>query len=263
MNNPEKNLTIDYQTSEKVKINYELGNFLTRIGAFIIDSVFQVLALIVLYIAAIIVFGGTSILYGIRENSGDNIPLIPLIIEVVVIVIMLILILLYHVIFEIILKGRTPGKILLHIHVIQENGQILTAVPAILRNLFRLVDLLPVFYIAGLICMLVHKKNKRIGDLVAGTIVVYAPKIQLPEIKPPDISDSLFNPIKNNLQNIFSQLDKQLIYDYIKNRFEMNYTTLKSVEKKLIQYIEKKTLIPKPVKMKNNQYITMLYNMLS
>jgi hypothetical protein len=56
--------------------------------------------------------------------------------------------------------------------VIQENGQPVTFLTATIRNLFRLLDFLPVFFFLGTVIMFFHAKDKRLGDLAAGTIVV-------------------------------------------------------------------------------------------
>lgn len=79
----------------------------------------------------------------------------------------------YFALFEFIAGGRTPGKMLLGLRVIQENGQSITFLSAFVRNLLRIVDFLPTFYLVGMISCFFHSQHKRIGDLVAGTIVVY------------------------------------------------------------------------------------------
>jgi len=78
----------------------------------------------------------------------------------------------YPIFFEILWKGQTPGKRSLKMRVIQEGGYSLTPQVVIVRNLMRLVDFLPAGYCLGLLVMMVNKRYKRIGDLVAGTIVI-------------------------------------------------------------------------------------------
>lgn len=68
--------------------------------------------------------------------------------------------------------GQTPGKSLRNIVVVNENGSDLGWGGAIARNLLRLVDALPVFYIVGIIVAYASDNNQRIGDLIGNTVVV-------------------------------------------------------------------------------------------
>ena len=79
----------------------------------------------------------------------------------------------YYAIFESIWNGQTPGKRVAHLRVIQESGRPLCIWQAVVRNLMRVVDWLPVFYAVGLASALLSKQNRRLGDFVAGTVVVH------------------------------------------------------------------------------------------
>ena len=78
----------------------------------------------------------------------------------------------YFVLFEFLAAGRTPGKMIIGLRVIQENGQSVTLLSSLLRNLLRIIDLLPLFYLLGMIMIFFQAKHQRIGDLVAGTVVI-------------------------------------------------------------------------------------------
>jgi uncharacterized RDD family membrane protein YckC len=85
----------------------------------------------------------------------------------------------YYTLFEIIWNGQSPGKRIVRIRIIKESGRPITAVEVIGRNLVRAIDMQPFFlYGVGLICMLLNKKNKRLGDFVAGTIAVHDQAIE-------------------------------------------------------------------------------------
>ena len=79
----------------------------------------------------------------------------------------------YFALFEIIWKGQTPGKRVAGIRVIKESGRPINAFEAIGRNLMRAVDFLPGIYGVGLVCMMLNKQSRRLGDFVAGTVVVH------------------------------------------------------------------------------------------
>ena len=77
----------------------------------------------------------------------------------------------YYILFEGLNSGRTPGKILLGIRVVMDTGRPITPAAAVLRNLVRAGEYAALLLPAAL-TMLLHRSNKRLGDLAAGTIVV-------------------------------------------------------------------------------------------
>lgn len=88
----------------------------------------------------------------------------------------------YPVFFEVSRQGRTPGKKWLGIRVVNDDGTPITFGPSLLRNLLRAVDFLPMFYLTGIIASLCNRQFKRLGDLAAGSMVVYdAPPLQQPD----------------------------------------------------------------------------------
>lgn len=78
----------------------------------------------------------------------------------------------YDLLFELLAGGRTPGKRWTGLRVVDRNGGPVRLVPSAVRNLLRLVDMLPGFYLVGTIVVLVSKRNQRLGDLAAGTFVI-------------------------------------------------------------------------------------------
>jgi uncharacterized RDD family membrane protein YckC len=78
----------------------------------------------------------------------------------------------YFVFWEILTGGRSPGKALVGLRVVQRNGLPIELGSSMVRNVFRIVDLLPTSYMVGLISMLVSPSGERLGDHAAGTIVI-------------------------------------------------------------------------------------------
>ena len=76
-------------------------------------------------------------------------------------------------VFEARWGGQTPGKRALGIAVLNDDGTPLRWPGALTRNLLRAADFLPLFYGVGLLAMLANRDFKRLGDLAAGTVVVY------------------------------------------------------------------------------------------
>jgi uncharacterized RDD family membrane protein YckC len=75
--------------------------------------------------------------------------------------------------FEAMWGGQTPGKRLFHLAVLNDDGTPVRWPGALTRNLLRAADFLPFLYGVGLLTMLMNRDFKRLGDLAAGTVVVY------------------------------------------------------------------------------------------
>jgi len=96
----------------------------------------------------------------------------------------------YHLIFETLLNGRSPGKILMHLQVMKRNGKKLSFWDCVLRWIFRLIDSITLGATAILFIAL-SRNAQRLGDLAAGTIVVkHQPHIHLEQLNRYDTTDN-------------------------------------------------------------------------
>lgn len=80
---------------------------------------------------------------------------------------------LYHPVVEVAMHGRTPGKRRVGIRIVTRSGATPGAGAQLVRNAFRLIDSLPVFYGVGLTLMVWTRESLRCGDMAAGTLLVY------------------------------------------------------------------------------------------
>jgi uncharacterized RDD family membrane protein YckC len=78
----------------------------------------------------------------------------------------------YDVLFEVLGGGRTPGKRLTGLRVVRSGGRPITFVRSALRNILRIVDIMPLFYGVGMTAIFITRRNQRLGDLAAGSLVV-------------------------------------------------------------------------------------------
>ena len=92
---------------------------------------------------------------------------------------------LYPIVFELLPGAATPGKRALGLQVMMDTGLPVTPSAAVTRNLLRVADFMPVVYAFGLLSMLLRSDFKRLGDIVAGTLVVHADKVRLAGALPP------------------------------------------------------------------------------
>jgi uncharacterized RDD family membrane protein YckC len=78
----------------------------------------------------------------------------------------------YHPVLEVLMNGRTPGKRFAGIRILTREGDAPRVGALLIRNLFRLIDSLPGFYIVGMVTTLVSQHHVRFGDMAAGTVLV-------------------------------------------------------------------------------------------
>jgi uncharacterized RDD family membrane protein YckC len=94
----------------------------------------------------------------------------------------------YPVIFELSRSGATPGKAVVGLKVVMDDGLPVTPAASFTRNLLRVADFLPFAFAAAIVCMLLRKDCKRLGDLAAATLVVHQPprppKARLDDVTP-------------------------------------------------------------------------------
>lgn len=78
----------------------------------------------------------------------------------------------YFTLFEAFWHGRTPGKRIARIRVIQRSGRAIGIFESMARNFVRYVDQIPFFYAVGVVAVFATRQHQRLGDLAAGTLVV-------------------------------------------------------------------------------------------
>ncbi|MFE8694870.1 RDD family protein [Cytobacillus sp. FJAT-53684] len=158
---------VGIKTPEFVSLQFQLAGLGSRTAAFIIDQLILMIVNILIVIAFFLFMNGSPDFMLMEINS------LPLAITIILI---FLINWGYFFAFEFFSGGRTIGKKIIGIRVIQENGHSLTLLSSFIRNLLRIIDSLPANYFLGLLMIFFHSKHKRIGDLVAGTIVVHERK---------------------------------------------------------------------------------------
>jgi uncharacterized RDD family membrane protein YckC len=153
--------TIQVNTSQHVTIDYPVAGLGERIAARLIDLGLFV----VLYVLVLIVFAVTGLGLGLSEGPYAIILMALLILIVAGYVF-------YDLLFEIFMNGQSIGKKLMKIKVISLDGGQASMGQYMIRWLFRLVDFSLSAGLGGLICVAVTDKKQRIGDIVAGTILI-------------------------------------------------------------------------------------------
>ncbi|NVJ66512.1 MAG: RDD family protein [Gammaproteobacteria bacterium] len=159
--------TSKVETPEGIELPLEVAGLVPRTMAYFID----LLIFLALYYALILVVGFLG-------NFGEGLFYI----------IFFIIYWLYPIIFEVFRNGQTPGKKALGIKVVHHDGTPISLSASFVRNILLIADFLPFFYTAGFLSMLFNKDFKRLGDMAAGTVVIYTEKENkedpIPKVKP-------------------------------------------------------------------------------
>ena len=159
--------TID--TPEQVGLEFSVAGVGSRFVAILLDSLI-IFAFFVAEILAFVALAGAATNLPSGGSAGRTAGIW---FAAVVGIIDFLVVWGYFALFEAYWHGQTPGKRVMKIRVIKDSGRQITLFEALARNLLRVVDYLPGFYLVGLITMLCNQRSQRLGDLVAGTIVVH------------------------------------------------------------------------------------------
>lgn len=147
-------------TPESISFSYDIAGIGSRFMAAFVD-----------FLAYFVIAIGMSILYGqIDQRIAD--PALSSALEAVYIGFTFALYWAYYIVFELVWGGQSPGKRLVGLRVIRIDGAPAAPGQIVIRNIMRLVDLFPGFYMTGLVTMFLNSQSRRLGDFAAGTLVV-------------------------------------------------------------------------------------------
>jgi len=155
---------ITISTPEQVAFQYEVAGIGSRFVASLLDH-------LILGLAITLIWCGAAA-FGLSSFAADESGAVFYLIMSLIVLIVFLLFWGYFVIFETLWNGQTPGKRAGRLRVIRRSGQPVGAGEVMVRNLVRLIDLMPGFYGIGLISMFIDKEARRLGDFAAGTIVI-------------------------------------------------------------------------------------------
>ena len=151
-------------TPEMITLQFELAGIYSRALAFILDAAIILISMI-----------------GFTIITANTLVLISRLLAYTVITLgTFIIIVGYFPIFEIYLHGRTPGKRVMGLQVIDADGRRLAVGAVIIRNMARLVDFLPELMLLGGMVALADRWHRRIGDFAAQTVVIRRRRTALP-----------------------------------------------------------------------------------
>ena len=168
----------EVETPERVVFRHRIAGPVVRGFAYLLDLGLRLLLLTIL--SQVLMLGTTPAHHSDSASTG------------LWLVVLFVMEWGYFVFFEAIWNGQSPGKRILGLRVIKEGGTPIGYIDSVLRNLLRTADFLPLLYFVGLLVMARDHRFRRLGDRVAGTLVVMETKPQLQravELSPPLTDD--------------------------------------------------------------------------
>lgn len=219
--------TLVIETPERVPLHFALASIGNRFLACIVDHTLQILALFLMYLGFLFIAGMTSGMERVADAPKWVIALL--------IIILFLISSGYFIFFEWLWNGQTPGKRWLKLRVIREDGRPITFWEASVRNLTRIFDMQPTiipvlgFYSIGIISVFISRRDQRVGDLFAGTVVVRERESEAPtfdQVFAGPVSDSAyrraFKPVdfKADLSPL-TESEIEVVETYLRRRWDL------------------------------------------
>jgi uncharacterized RDD family membrane protein YckC len=210
------------ETPERVPLHFALASIGNRFLACAIDHSLQGLVLTLIIVAGLIIANVSSL----EEKLGSA----PKWVYAVMILLLFLTFAGYFAFFEWLWSGQTPGKRWMKLRVIREDGRPITFWEASIRNLIRSLDMMPApFYSIGLISVFVNGRDQRIGDMVAGTVVVREREAEAPpfaQVFASPVSDPAlrrsFKPVEFSANlNSLTDAEIQVVETFLRRRWDL------------------------------------------
>lgn len=226
-------------TPEQVHLEFTLAGIGSRFMAVFLDILIEIVLYLILFLLTYLFMNGGP--FSAERSIWWN---------ALVTVVIFVINWGYYAIFESLWKGQTPGKRWAGIRVIKETGRPINAFEAIARNLVRIIDLVPGIYGVGVVTMLLNAKSKRLGDYVAGTIVVH---------ETTDRESSLFFNTPTRIEFTLHQAagltvqEAELIETFLARRLEIPPEVRKFNAQRITEMISTRLVIPPEARPADNE----------
>jgi uncharacterized RDD family membrane protein YckC len=231
----EKEITIE--TPEKITFSYTVSEIGTRMAACFIDMLIQ--AAIVLFFILLIILAGFPLL---KLTDIDAASISPYVIAFYFILTFF-LQWFYYIFFEVKMEGQSPGKKAMRIRVIKPDGGHLDFETIVLRNLLRAVDAFTFIPLVGGFVAVIDKLHRRLGDIIADTIVVNEIYFNLQK---PSFSASFYHQNAAKVGEIAIKLDEEELYilrRFLNERYKLTVKKQQEIAMNLANQVREKLKI--------------------
>ena len=168
-----KESTLTINSADALHYSLDIAGVGARSYAFVVDWHIRLLfAIIWIYVTMVLLLNISDFQDVFADETGDSTAAFIIFLPAAIGYFF------YHPVLEVFMHGRTPGKNIAGVRLVTTQGHIPGTGSLLIRNIFRLIDSLPGIYTIGLVVCIFTKKNIRIGDMAAGTILIYENKTE-------------------------------------------------------------------------------------
>jgi uncharacterized RDD family membrane protein YckC len=219
------------ETPERVPLEFALASIGNRFLAVAIDHFIQYLSIFILVWLLMSFAGGLPDAMNAPEKFFGDMPKWTL---AILILAVFLIFAGYFIVFEWMWNGQTPGKRLMKLRVIRDDGRPITLWEAIARNLLRICDAAPGFvipvYSVGLITIFLNGRDQRIGDIFAGTVVVRERAGEAPtfaETFSNPVSDTAFSRVQTRTEfradiSPVTESEIEVVESFLRRRWDLS-----------------------------------------
>jgi len=154
--------------------------------------------------------------------------------------------------------GRTVGKMIVGLRTLDERGLRITFLQAVVRNLVRIVDILPAIYFVGGVSALLDGSGRRLGDLAAGTIVVRERRAPPPaQVVPPTQRYNTFihDPLVVHAARRIAPLEREAMIGLSLRRERLPLAVRHELFGRLAKHLEARLGVPRPPFFSEEKYV--------
>jgi uncharacterized RDD family membrane protein YckC len=157
----------------------------------------------------------------------------------------------YFIVAELVMNGQSPGKKLMGIRVVPDDGARLSGTAVMVRNLLRPIDVFPVFMVLGGLVALVDRYHRRLGDLAAGTLVIREARAELPtalsEARSRHNTFEADPAVRQRIMNRVTRAERDLLYDLMLRRDALTPTVREQLFSRAAAYCRGRFNLPSDI----------------
>lgn len=225
------------QTPEQIDVAYDVAGIGSRFLAALLDHVFLALILSLSCVGVSLIASQLDL--GLDENLvlalfglGVYLALCG-----------------YHIFFETVWNGQTPGKRLIGLRMVREGGRPIGFLGSTIRNFIRLVDFLPVLYGLGVLVMFIDRRSRRLGDLAAGCMAVRERKaVTLETLTAPTVAEqaAVAAAERITIPNLTAvqQADYDLVQEFLRRRSSLSAEARQRISRQLVAGLQQRLGYP-------------------
>ena len=220
--------TLIIETPERVPLAFALASIGNRFLAAAIDHFIQYFTIGIVVLIFLSAAGTPAF-----ESSESFLASSPKWLIAIMIIVLFLLFAGYFIVFEWLWNGQTPGKRLMKLRVIREDGRPITLWESIARNLLRIFDAVPGFvvpiYSVGLIVIFLSDRDQRMGDIFAGTVVIRERTDEAPtfaETFSNPVADGAFRRVQDRTEfqgnvSLLHENEIEVIESFLRRRWDL------------------------------------------